>query len=152
MVSSALVDRVGEPLPPGGAPVAGDDDRRVCVWFANDLLARPRARSPRRPAGSCSGRGRVGAAAGIQIFWGALVAGLKAGLSRHVPADGWRTAPAECLVEDPCPSTCHNMATVQWVHRVLATVLLVGAVAFVVKVRRAPALAPSGGGARPSLA
>jgi len=146
---------VGEPLPPGGAPVAGDDDRRR-LRLVRQRSSRPAPRQVAaetrrfmlravvglgRAAGHPDLLGRAGRRAESRIHL------------RHVPADGWRTAPAECLVEDPWPvNLVDNMATVQWVHRVLATVLLVGAVAFVVKVRRAPALAPSGGGARPSLA
>jgi len=80
----------------------------------------------------------------IQILWGAFVAGLNAGFILNtfplmngglLPPNGWSHDPLLInLVE--------NLATVQWVHRVLGTVLLIGAIAFFFKVRRNPDLAP----------
>ena len=44
--------------------------------------------------------------------------------------------------KDPWPiNLVENMATVQWMHRVLATALLLGAIAFLIKVRRDAELA-----------
>jgi cytochrome c oxidase assembly protein subunit 15 len=110
-----------------------------CIWFANDLLARPRqetsAESRRFMLRALLALGTLLV---IQIFWGALVAGLKAGFiygtfplmdGSLLPPNGWTRDPVLInLVE--------NMATVQWVHRVLATVLLIGAIVFFVRVRR----------------
>lgn len=110
-----------------------------CVWFANDLLARPREGLSTESRGfllrSLAG---LGVLLMVQIFWGALVAGLNAGFILNtfplmngslLPPMGWSKEPVLInLVE--------NLATVQWVHRVLATVLLVGAIAFAVRVRR----------------
>jgi cytochrome c oxidase assembly protein subunit 15 len=115
-----------------------------CIWFANDLRARawqPIAPESRRfLLRALTG---LGALLIVQIFWGALVAGLKAGFiygtfplmdGSLLPPNGWWKHPWPInLVE--------NMATVQWVHRVVATVLLIGAIALVVKVRRDPGLA-----------
>jgi cytochrome c oxidase assembly protein subunit 15 len=114
-----------------------------CVWFANDLLARPReplaAESRRYLSRNLNG---FAVLLSIQIFWGALVAGLNAGFILNtfplmngslLPPQGWTKEPVLInLVE--------NLATVQWVHRVLATVLLIGAIDFLFKVRRDPAL------------
>lgn len=115
-----------------------------CVWFANDLLARPRA-----PLKTESRRYLVreltifGVLIFTQIFWGALVAGLNAGFILNtfplmngslLPPNGWSKEPL--LI-----NFVENLATVQWVHRVLGTVLLIGAIAFLVRVRRDPDLA-----------
>ncbi len=116
-----------------------------CVWFANDLLIRPRKsiapQSRRFMLRTLTG---LGVLLIIQIFWGALVAGLNAGFilntfplmnGRLLPPNGWSKDPLLInLVE--------NLATVQWVHRVLATVLLIGAITFFVKVRRDSGLTP----------
>ena len=111
----------------------------ACVWFANDLLVRPRV--PLDPDSRrfmlCS-LGGLGLLLMIQIFWGALVAGLKAGFvyatfpfmdGSLLPPNGWW--------QDPWPiNLVENMATVQWVHRVLATVLLASALVVTVAVRQ----------------
>lgn len=116
-----------------------------CIWFANDLLARPR-QSIAAESRTFLIRALIGLGALLvtQIFWGALVAGLKAGFiygtfplmdGGLLPPNGWTHDPVLInLVE--------NMATVQWVHRVLATILLVSAISFIVKVRRDHNLAP----------
>jgi cytochrome c oxidase assembly protein subunit 15 len=110
-----------------------------CIWFANDLLGR------RRQAIEPASRGTLlrwmiplGVLLVIQITWGAFVAGLNAGFILNtfplmdgslLPPNGWSKDPLLInLVE--------NLATVQWVHRVLATVLLIGVVAFYFKIRR----------------
>lgn len=114
-----------------------------CIWFANDLLARPW-----RPVASESRRwllrwlGVLGVILALQIFWGALVAGLNAGFILNtfplmngslLPPNGWSQDPLLInLVE--------NLATVQWVHRVLATVLLLGVIACFLRIRRDPNL------------
>jgi cytochrome c oxidase assembly protein subunit 15 len=110
-----------------------------CVWFANDLLNRRR-----EPLSAASRNYMVGTLTtggillAIQIFWGALVAGLNAGFILNtfplmngslLPPQGWSQEPLIINLFE-------NLATVQWVHRVLATVLLIGAIAFVVRVRR----------------
>ena len=115
-----------------------------CVWFANDLLARP---ARKIPADARRGLLRllipVGVVLVVQIFWGALVAGLNAGFILNtfplmngslLPPNGWSQDPLLInLVE--------NLATVQWVHRVLGTVLLIGAIGVFFKIRRNPDLA-----------
>jgi cytochrome c oxidase assembly protein subunit 15 len=115
-----------------------------CVWFANDLLARPgRSMTPESRRFMRRSLAALGALLLVQIFWGALVAGLKAGFvygtfplmdGSLLPPNGWW--------KDPWPiNLVENMATVQWMHRVLATALLVGVIAFLIKVRRNAGLA-----------
>ncbi len=117
----------------------------ACVWFANDLLARsPVAIGPNDRRFMMRSLAGLGLLLVAQIFWGALVAGLKAGFiyptfplmdGSLLPPNGWW--------QEPWPiNLVENMATVQWVHRVLATVLLASAIAFAVALRRSSELAP----------
>lgn len=116
-----------------------------CLWFANDLLEREPAH--------ITGRSRrllrnaivwIGALLGIQIFWGGLVAGLKAGLNfstfplmagRWVPPSAWKMEPVLINLID-------NVGTVQWMHRLLATALLIAALGLAAFVWRNADLAP----------
>lgn len=114
-----------------------------CIWFANDLNARTPTviddESRRWLRNAIIG---IGVLLALQITWGAFVAGLKAGLGFNtfplmngslLPPSGWRLRPVLLnLVENP--------ATVQWTHRVLATVLLIAAIALWSKVWRTPTL------------
>lgn len=114
-----------------------------CVWFANDLLARPwQPLAPHARQFLMRSLAGLGVLLVIQIFWGALVAGLNAGFILNtfplmngslLPPNGWSQDPF--LI-----NFFENLATVQWVHRVLATVLLIGAIDFFVKARRDPEL------------
>ena len=109
------------------------------VWLARDLAIRwprPAAESSvRRTIGR--GLGMVGALLAAQIIWGAFIAGMKAGvifgtfplmMGRFVPP-GWMA------LDPPLLNLVQNPATVQWVHRLLGTVLLLSALALVVSVR-----------------
>jgi cytochrome c oxidase assembly protein subunit 15 len=114
-----------------------------CVWFANDLLARPsRLITPESRGFMLLALMGLGALLAIQIFWGALVAGLKAGFiyGTFPLMDGSLLPPNGWVLDPVLLNLVENMATVQWVHRVLATVLLIGAIVFFVKVRREPEL------------
>lgn len=109
-----------------------------CVWFARDLkvgtLPTPGDEARRWLSRGLLG---VGALLGVQILWGALVAGLEAGrvfntfprmAGQWLPPNGLDLAPAWLnLVENPI--------TVQWAHRVLGTVLLLSVIALFVRVR-----------------
>lgn len=114
-----------------------------CVWFINDLMARPWQPIPAQSRGSLLRWLMVfGVLLVVQIIWGAFVAGLNAGFILNtfplmngslLPPNGWSQDPLLInLVE--------NLATVQWVHRVVATVLLIGAITLFFKIRRDPAL------------
>ncbi|MCC6791482.1 MAG: COX15/CtaA family protein [Thermomicrobiales bacterium] len=110
-----------------------------CVWFANDLLARPwRPLAPEARAFMMRALTWLGVLLVIQIFWGALVAGLNAGFILNTfPLMNGSLFPPQGWSHDPLPvNLVENLATVQWVHRVLATLLLIGAIAFVVRTRR----------------
>jgi len=115
----------------------------TCLWFANDLLGRP-SQSVASPLRTSTLRTLIGLGAllTIQIFWGGLVAGLKAGFiygtfpfmnGSLLPPNGWVKHPWVINLVD-------NHATVQWVHRVVATLLLFVAITFAMKVWRNPDL------------
>lgn len=110
------------------------------VWLARELSV---GRAPSVVArGSRAlllhGLGWLGGLLGVQIVWGAFVAGLKAGYYYNtfplmagslVPPDFMRVQPALLnLVENP--------SAVQWLHRLLGTALLVAATVFFARVRR----------------
>jgi cytochrome c oxidase assembly protein subunit 15 len=113
------------------------------VWLARELAIRsPRAES--RPGDRRSirrGLVIVGVLLASQIVWGALVAGLKAGwLFSTFPLMAGRLVPPGWLALDPViVNFVQNAATVQWVHRLLGTALLVSAF---VLVRRLGVAAP----------
>jgi cytochrome c oxidase assembly protein subunit 15 len=114
-----------------------------CVWFANDLLAR--RKQPIEAESRASIQRELtgfGVLIVIQIFWGALVAGLNAGFVFNTfPLMNGGLLPPKGLSHDPLLiNLVENLATVQWIHRVLATILLIGAISFVAKVRRDPEL------------
>lgn len=109
------------------------------VWLARELSV-DRAPSVVPPASRAlllHGLGWLGGLLGVQVVWGAFVAGLKAGYYYNtfplmagalVPPDFLRVQPALLnLVENP--------SAVQWMHRVLGTVLLVAATVFFARVR-----------------
>ncbi|HET7221128.1 MAG TPA: COX15/CtaA family protein [Vicinamibacterales bacterium] len=112
----------------------------VSVWLARDLGIRaPRA------AGSSGTRRTlrrgfltVGALLAAQIVWGALVAGMKAGsLFGTFPLIAGRLMPPGWLALDPAVlNFVQNPGTVQWVHRLLGTVLLLSAIVFFLRLGR----------------
>src|SRR5690606_18485186 len=81
----------------------------------------------------------IGALLGLQIVWGAFVAGLRAGkIYPTFPLMGGRLVPAGMITREP--ALLNLIATpvaVQWVHRLIGTLLAVAVVAtFVVVMRR----------------
>lgn len=110
------------------------------LWLARDL-----ALGPARAASTALTRRRmarglavVGTLLGVQIVWGAFVAGLKAGLVFNTfPLMAGRLIPAGMLTLDPAVlNFLANVAAVQWMHRLVGTALLLAAVVVVVQVRR----------------
>jgi heme a synthase len=109
-----------------------------CVWFATDLRERAvRALGADTRRLVIRGLYVVGALFALQVFWGALVAGLKAGnFFNTFPLMAGRWFPPNGLDLSPIwLNLLENPITVQWVHRVLGTVLLVAAAAFFLRVR-----------------
>lgn len=111
-----------------------------CVWLIRDLsvdttrIAAPAAAAGRRTRQILT---VVGGLLGAQIVWGAFVAGLKAGFVFNtfplmggtlLPAASWTGPAALAFIQDP--------SGVQWMHRVLGTVLLAAALALRVHARR----------------
>ena len=80
----------------------------------------------------------MGALLSVQILWGALVAGLKAGyIFNTFPLMGGQILPPSGLALDPAiVNLVQNMPTVQWIHRLLGTIVLGAAVIFYLRVRR----------------
>jgi cytochrome c oxidase assembly protein subunit 15 len=117
------------------------------LWLARDL----RIEAARTASDALTrrmmlrGLAVLGAVLGSQIVWGAFVAGLRAGkLYPTFPLMGGRLVPADLLRLDPLTRNfLENPSAVQWVHRVVGTVLLVVAAAFVTRVVRSPADAMS---------
>ena len=111
----------------------------LCYWLIRDLRTGPAGSRP--PAQRSPEAGWVyplGILLGLQILWGAFVAGLDAGLSFNtfplmggelVPPGGWTLTPVlRNLLENP--------PMVQWVHRVLGTTLLLAAVLAATRLQR----------------
>lgn len=119
----------------------------VCVWTAADLLPRPsrfRAAGPSaadaRQAGDLRGwLVAFGVLFGIQVVYGAFVAGLDAGFAFNtypLMAGSW-LPPAAWHLEPAIRNLIDNIATVQWIHRTLPVLLLVVSVVLVVRSLRA---------------
>jgi heme a synthase len=143
MVSSGLVDqphvsqfRLGIHLSIAFAIFGG------CLWFARDLAVRPEREREAIAAEEQMWLRRsllaVGALFAIQVFWGALVAGLKAGYAFNTfPLMNGRWLPPEMFALEPALlNFVENPFTVQWVHRVLGMLLLVVTVLLYFRVRR----------------
>ena len=112
----------------------------LCIWIARDL-------SPRRSLGAGDEARSVrhnhwvylvGVLLALQIVWGAFVAGLDAGFIHNTfPRMGQGLIPPNSLRLEPAVrNLTENPATVQWVHRMLGTLLLLTAAAAVLGTRR----------------
>lgn len=125
-----------------------------CVWLVRELgdfaeYALPVEEARRR--WSLRWAWALGALLAVQILWGAFVAGLDAGLifNTFPLMDGGLLPPQALGMEPALRNLVENPVTVQWVHRVLGTVLLVAAIGVAIGARRGAADARS---ARLSLA
>lgn len=110
----------------------------LCFWLARELAvphARP-ARTARPPLARWVYA--LGALLGLQVLWGAFVAGLDAGLYFNTfPLMGGRLVPQGAWFLDPLPrNLLENPITVQWVHRVLGTALALASAAAFLRSRR----------------
>ncbi|NIP80987.1 MAG: heme A synthase, partial [Gemmatimonadetes bacterium] len=110
------------------------------VWLAAELRTPDRravlAEDARRLLGH--GLAVVGALFALQVVWGAFVAGLKAGRYHNTfPLMEGRLVPPTLFWLDPAVlNFVQNPVAVQWVHRVLGTVLAAAVLAFFVRVAR----------------
>jgi cytochrome c oxidase assembly protein subunit 15 len=108
------------------------------VWLARDLADGPSGASVPAGARRVMRRGLVilGLLLAVQIIWGALVAGLDAGYAFNTfPLMAGKLVPLGLLASTPAAlSFVENIAAVQWVHRLLGTVLLATAVVFCLRV------------------
>jgi heme a synthase len=104
----------------------------ACVWLARELRGdrRPVELAPGVRAGLRKAAVLVGVLLGIQIVYGAFVAGLKAGFMYNTfPLMGGRLVPVDLLALDGVVRNfLQNAVAVQWTHRVLGTVLAVAAI------------------------
>lgn len=111
----------------------------ACLWFALDLRPRPVGGTSRRSRGRVrTSLYVVGGLLAVQVFWGALVAGLKAGLYFNTfPLMGGRLIPPNAFGLEPLLiNFLENPFTVQWMHRMLGTVLGFGTLALFLMVRK----------------
>ena len=129
----------------------------LAVWLARELKVRATSaldRNDRRVL--VRGLGIVGVLLALQVVWGAFVAGLKAGkIYPTFPLMGGRLVPGNLLeMDSTLLNFIANPAAVQWVHRVIGTLLTLSVIGLFVTVRRrASTLARNDAGAdRYSLA
>jgi cytochrome c oxidase assembly protein subunit 15 len=103
----------------------------ACIWLVRELTTRPPARP--RVGAPASGASRwvylLGGLLALQIVWGAFVAGLDAGLIHNTfPGMGGGLLPPNGLQLEPAlRNLTENPVTVQWIHRLLGTLLLLTA-------------------------
>ncbi|HEY0672728.1 MAG TPA: COX15/CtaA family protein [Longimicrobiales bacterium] len=81
----------------------------------------------------------VGVLLGLQIVWGAFVAGLKAGFFANTfPLMGGRIVPRDLLRLEPAlRNFVSNGIAVQWLHRLLGTVLVLAVFVLLARISRA---------------
>jgi cytochrome c oxidase assembly protein subunit 15 len=111
------------------------------LWLARELRLEPVRASADAARQRLMRRGLtiVGAILAVQIVWGAFVAGLKAG--RYYPTFplmGGRLVPAELLrLDGVARNFMENPIAVQWLHRVVGTLLAVAVITLFARVQRA---------------
>jgi len=112
----------------------------LCIWLIRDLCLRGTRASvtvlARRRASQALTA--VGCLLGLQIVWGAFVAGLKAGLVFNTfPLMGGALVPSTYWTSHPMVlNLVQHPSGVQWMHRVLGTVLVVAAYMLCIRVRQ----------------
>lgn len=111
------------------------------VWLARDMAApgeRPVSDSRKRQL-LLRSITVLGVLLAAQIVWGAFVAGLKAGFFANTfPLMGGRWIPATLLDLHPIlRNFFENGATVQWLHRLLGTLLALAAIVVFARIARA---------------
>lgn len=109
-----------------------------CVWFALGLRrARPVEMRAAARRGLLRGLSIVGALLALQIVWGAFVAGLKAGFVFNTfPLMAGALVPPQLLELEPLHrNLVESPIAVQWLHRLIGTVLAVATVVFFLRAR-----------------
>jgi heme a synthase len=113
------------------------------VWLARELAVGATRETVTAGARRLMGRGlaAVGVLLGLQVVWGAFVAGLKAGLYHNTfPLMDGRLVPHTLLFLEPAAvNFVQNPIAVQWTHRVLGTVLAATVIVLFFQVLRAGA-------------
>lgn len=112
----------------------------TCVWLIRELgddAARPPRIEVVRRRWSLRWAAGLGALLAVQILWGAFVAGLDAGLifNTFPLMNGGLLPPQGLGMEPALRNFVENPVTVQWVHRVLGTVLLLAAIGAAIRAR-----------------
>jgi cytochrome c oxidase assembly protein subunit 15 len=110
----------------------------LCLWLVWELRV---SRMPTPGQTQIRGVYALGGLLMLQILWGAFVAGLDAGLYFNTfPLMGGRVVPPGAMSLEPAlRNLVENPITVQWVHRVLGTVLALVSLAVLVQHWRFPA-------------
>lgn len=110
----------------------------LCLWQVRELSVRPGETGDRPVRGGTAGVLALGALLLLQIVWGAFVAGLDAGLYYNTfpLMGGSLLPPGGAMLEPLARNALENPIAVQWVHRVLGTVLALAALAGYLAARR----------------
>jgi heme a synthase len=112
----------------------------MAVWLARELAlpVRRRVMSARARRILTRGLTCIGLLLAVQIVWGAFVAGMSAGLFYNTfpLMAGQLLPPGGLSLEPPLVNLAANPMMVQWVHRLLGTLLLVATAVLFVRVRR----------------
>jgi heme a synthase len=113
------------------------------LWLARDLKVTHAGISVAEPDRKLMSRwlAIIGVTLCVQIVWGAFVAGLRAGkMYTTFPLMGGQLMPPDLLALDPVTRNfLENPAAVQWLHRVIGTVLLITTLIFVFRTLRSAA-------------
>ncbi len=107
----------------------------LCVWFANELYKKGNSQMPPESGELLHWLRALSVVIVLQVLWGALLVGHHAShIYNTFPKMNQFWMPPELWMLEPWISNFfYNMSTVQWMHRLLATIL--GVMAIVMWVR-----------------
>jgi heme a synthase len=113
------------------------------VWLAREMSVGADRSRTSNETGRLMRRGlaAVGIVFALQVVWGAFVAGLKAGRYHNTfpLMEGRLVPPSLFWLEPPIANFFQNAVGVQWMHRVLGTVLALVVIVFSTQVLRSDA-------------